>query len=354
MSIYSTNRSGSVALSSLAANESYRSTDLGRILYESQVNDRIMFEAVLASDFREIKGLREGTLVQSEISALNEASIKSFFANIKKRLEAFWQKIKGAIKNAITKISAYIFKDGKAFAANYRKFAENHKNAKISEVKGMLPNFDLKIAPINIADLEGLINKNKNNESVDKKKIIGIELGKTIGESDSYTPQEYRNYINKNAGTEGKITSGSTALIEKMLKYIEDASTSIKDMKETERVLEKAIKATGTSIKNAERELGKNDGTDHSKIITNISILVSACETIISTVCASNISLTKARVKYSRSILGKIMSETRKSYDESAAIAAEDEVDMALEDMPGETVDPEVEEAVAEIVNSMY
>jgi hypothetical protein len=36
---------------------------MGRILYESECNDMAFFEAILASDFREIQGLQDGTLL---------------------------------------------------------------------------------------------------------------------------------------------------------------------------------------------------------------------------------------------------------------------------------------------------
>ena len=56
MSIYSNNRSGSMELDQIAANESYTCNDFGRILYESQLNDMAFFEAVLACEFKEAKG----------------------------------------------------------------------------------------------------------------------------------------------------------------------------------------------------------------------------------------------------------------------------------------------------------
>ena len=119
MSIYSNNRTGVAATATLVANESYKSNDIGRILYESAVNDMAFFEAVIASDFNEIKGLREGTLLEAEVAALNEASAKEFFKGMAERVKKFWAKIKGAIKAAINKLAAYVLKDGKAFVAEF-------------------------------------------------------------------------------------------------------------------------------------------------------------------------------------------------------------------------------------------
>lgn len=355
MSIYSANRSGSVALSSVKANESYKSNDLGRILYESQVNDMTVFESILASDFREIKGLQEGTLLRSEISALNEASAKEIFAKLKDRLKAFWEKIKGAIKAAMRKISAYILRDGKAFAENYKAFAAKQKNVKVTKVKTTLPDFDLDINVPGVNYVESLINKYKNDASVDKKSVIGSALAKAIGENGSYTPQEFRTHVNGMAGKEGEISTGDTAAINEMLSYLENASQAIKDMKDHEKTMERIIKEVGNSIKNAEAKLNKNgDGDKNTDVIANITVLTSACETIVSTICSSVISVIKLHVKYSRTALGKIMSEAKKNtVNEAADFAAEDEVDAALEEVPGDDLDPETSEAVDELIASV-
>ena len=125
MSIYSNNRCGSMELDQIAANESYTCNDFGRILYESQLNDMAFFEAVLACDFKEAKGLQEGTILQSEVKAMNEASFKAIKDKLIERLKAFWAKIQGVFKSAVDKISAYALGDGKAFVREFNKAVEN-------------------------------------------------------------------------------------------------------------------------------------------------------------------------------------------------------------------------------------
>lgn len=121
MSIYSANRTGSMAIENVAMNENYKPVDLARTMYESQVNDHSIFEAILANDFRELTGLREGTLLESELTALNEASAKELLASMKTRIMNFWAKIKHAFAVAVQKISAYILRDGKAYAKDFRE-----------------------------------------------------------------------------------------------------------------------------------------------------------------------------------------------------------------------------------------
>ena len=126
MSIYSNNRTGCNELDLIAANESYTCNDFGRILYESQLNDMAFFEAILTCDFNEIKGLQEGTILQSEVKAMNEASFKAIKDKLIERLKVFWSKIQGVFKSAIDKISAYALGDGKAFANEFDKAVEKY------------------------------------------------------------------------------------------------------------------------------------------------------------------------------------------------------------------------------------
>ena len=119
MPIYSANKSA--VLTKVPANESYTCEDIGRILYETQVNDMAFFEAILRCDFNEIKSLNEGTLLESEVAALNEATFKEIVNKLCDRLKKFWAKIKAVFKDAIEKIQAYALNDGKAFIKQFKK-----------------------------------------------------------------------------------------------------------------------------------------------------------------------------------------------------------------------------------------
>ena len=58
MPIYSGNRTGSAEFLALEADMSYGPNDMARIMYESECNDQMIFEAVLKNDFMEIRGIR--------------------------------------------------------------------------------------------------------------------------------------------------------------------------------------------------------------------------------------------------------------------------------------------------------
>lgn len=107
MSIYSRNRTGVMEMSQTKADMSYGVNDFGRILYEIQQNDMAFFEAILQTDFKEIKSLNEGTILESEVAALNEASKNQLIQKIKESIKKFIANLKGIIKNAIDNIANY-------------------------------------------------------------------------------------------------------------------------------------------------------------------------------------------------------------------------------------------------------
>ena len=107
MPIYSRNRTGFMEAAQATADTSYGLNDFGRALYETQKNDMAFFESILHADFNEVKGLNEGTILESEVAALNEASFNTIIQKIVERLKKKWEAIKGFFKNAMDNIATY-------------------------------------------------------------------------------------------------------------------------------------------------------------------------------------------------------------------------------------------------------
>lgn len=367
MSIYAANnRMGRASNATVVANESYGANDIGRILYETQVNDQAIFEAIVASDLAEIQGLREGTLLESEVQALNEASIKGFFDNLKDRLAKFWAKIKGVFKSAIAKIAYFITGDAskfvKVFDKEYKK--ENFVKAK-AEIK------DVKfydIDRVNLTDLdatkfENKIRDQKGGDKVDKAKVIAAELGAYCSHTE-VAPSEFKETLAKfmlNDKTEGEVITSSNVdeFIKKAQGYISGGKKAIKDLKDLEAKIDKGLRDVKTKLTAAEKKcLGKDADSDAKEktndIIANISALVSCYETVTSNVCGALISANKSNVKTSYRVLNSILHACRKgsAMHESAAIAVEDEVDEALDVNPAE-IPAEDQAAMDEIIDSV-
>lgn len=356
MSIYATNRSGSASSATIVANEAYKSNDIGRILYESTVNDQRIFEAILASDLHECQALNEGTLLESEIAALNEASAKEFFEQMLLRVKGFWSKIKNAFSTIIQKISAYALKDGKAFVkefnAVYDLYKEKTKKSEYSNSNA--DEFDIydleNLTIVDTAEMAKIINTRKDLEtSLAKKEIVSEILRMTIPSSSDLNASNYKETVFEKLKKQDSIKNGKK--IKDYCDFLSNASTMIKDIiikrKETDKVLDRLCK----SLKDEERKAKD----DPSKVIKRISILVSACETVVALETKVSIAMVKANAKTARSALGVVMAGLKEAIKEAkltkneAATFAEDEVDLALDDADVDNSDiiDEINEAIS-------
>ena len=343
MSIYSANRTGSMGLAQV--NEAYGSNDLGRIMYESQVNDMAFFEGMLACDFNEITGLQEGTLLESEIAALNEASLKAFAQKAIARLKAFWEKIKGAFKNAIDKIGAYILNNGKAYVKNFRTIYTNPYNGKWNgtvEKVAVYTNGDATKVP-SAADIEGLIRSQKDDENLETNKIAAEYLSKLVKKT--VTTKEYLKVAMEACKSEENLTAKN---VDEYLDTIEKGSATIKALKEQERNTERAIKQAVDTLKKAE------NGDTKKANVARINALVSAYETVISCTTRASIAVVRADLKSKRTALEKVLSDIRKApkvLHNSAVVDAAEEFDDAM--TTGEALDSDTQAEVDELVNSV-
>lgn len=352
MSIYATNRVG--GSSTVVANENYNS-NIGRILYESQVNDMAVFEAVVASDLREFEALKEGTLLESELSALNEATAKELLSSLQNRVKLFWAKIKAAFKAAMQKIAAYVLGDGKAWVKEFEKrYAKNEQEGKkYTGGNRKVENFfDItKVKVPTTRDCNEAVNKGfKSNEELEKKKIIAQELCKSIGISfdDSVTGKNFKEKARD------VVFVKKTLSIDELKGIVSNVSTIVKGLKNTAKATDKELDALEKQLKNAEREVAAKTGSDPSKILKRIAMLTSCYEAIVSTTTALAISGTKANLKMAKSELSKILSDMVKEESvkaESAAMAAADEVEDALDD--NESLTAEEKEAADDAVDAV-
>lgn len=365
MSIYAANnRMGRASDATVVANESYGANDIGRILYETQVNDQAIFEAIIASDLAEIQGLREGTLLESEIEALNENSVKGFFQRMKERLKAFWAKIKGVFKSAIAKIAYFLTGDAtkfiKVFDKEYKKDEFVKSNAEIKHVK--IYNLDKVEKLPTTADFENKIRAQKGGDKVDKAKVIAAELGSYVKKPE-VTPAEFKEALAKFLlNSEDGVTVSASNVDEAIRLAKEQLTTgkaSIKLLKQLEADVDKGLKDLNDKLTKAEKnalgkDASKEDKEKSGNVVANISALVSCYETVTSNVCGSMIAACKANTKVAYSVLNKILHACKKGapVSESGAVAIEDEVDAALDIDPAE-ISADSQSAMDEIIDSV-
>ena len=351
MGIYSPNRTGAAATLNVVANENYAPIDMGMVMYESARNDMAIFEATLKADFMEIKGLQEGTLLESELSALNEANAKALFASLKESLKKFWQKIKGIFQTAIAKIATAVSGE-KALVKRYETAKKNApKDFKI-EFK-MVP---VSENPFKSVDLNTMVRNGVNAEEVKKDEFCGDYYAKALGQSGTMTAREFAEkafemWFKKDV----TVTDVNDAEIKNMIEVLNyGRSAAIKDLKAAQKFADGQLAALERELIAEENALERNkdskeEDKKHAKVLSNITTLVSAAQTCVSVATRTSISMAKKQVTLSASNIRKVVNACIGAHDEYALLVEEAEAELAMEDIPGVEADeitPEIQEVI--------
>ena len=345
MAVYSTNKPNS-----LNENYSYTHDDIGLILYEAEMNSMRIFEATLQADFAQIAGLREGTLLESEVEAEDQANKVGLMEAIKKALEKFWQKIKEVYDNAISLFKRYIMKDGKEFVKGfdkvwdaaksnkegYRLFDDTIENAIYEYVLNKKSKLN-----INTTAVSNIINdfkkKNKFKDGMYDASIhaddIKAQIYTHLCGKEIYNNNDFIDYIKAACLNSGTTITASN--VDDVVKTMRDQLTSniVKDLDKTK---DKCLEV----IKSYQDQALKDDGNGN---IGYMNMLTNAMETVITTLCSTEISCAKIALTNSRKYLGaimKYMSHTPKAKDANNNKAAEEVAEELAEEVA------EIEEAV--------
>lgn len=124
MLLYEANRFSSLGESNIdvEARDNYiGEAGAARALIESAQNDYAIFESLIQSDFQEAQLSKEGSVNESAIRAIQEASGVGFIENIKKFLMNMWEKIKGFFKAFWNTLTAVVTRDNKKIVEKFRK-----------------------------------------------------------------------------------------------------------------------------------------------------------------------------------------------------------------------------------------
>ena len=314
MSIYSSNRSGTMDLSCVA--EGYGDS-ISTILSETEANDMAFFEAVLCSDFNEIHGLREGVLTEAEAEENNNKDTESLGKKIIERLKKFWAKIKAFLKATMDKIISYTSGDGVAL--------QNKIKAAIRSNPTWKGKVEFKLYDTEKGDIytipEEILNYDFRNAGPSEtyKKTVNRYLAKNLGRDDA-TPGNYAMYALEASATNEVINIGNIA---DYYGYISVAKTAIDLIKRQEKQAEGIVRDAANVVKN---DLKMKD-------VMAVNHKVSALETVISTVCKAHVGAIRANIASVRIALGKALSSIKKEpapKQEAAVLEACDEIDLAF------------------------
>ena len=360
MPIYSGNRSGSMDILATEADMSYGPNDMARIMYESEVNDMKVFETVLRHDFQEIKGIREGTILESELRSLNEASKKHLLDSLMLKSKNAWAKIKGAMSNAANAVAAYVLRDGKAYATIFEKtFAnkrDNFSGKTIQDVK--VPSKDFAAAfklPSFKNDFNKALSNRMNETGLDKTTLIQTGLQECLGKfaTGPVTPKEFKTICDENAFETTELNDGN---VDKMASYfvknIKGGSEIIRSLKNAQSETEKKLMEAYNELKKAAKNVAKDtdavaeaaaDDTaadtpaEEPNVVTNLVVLAAAYEIIVSSYSKAKIGIAKKTLKYSRAALAKILAACKTAVSN-----------------PDDTTDEVATEARCDIISGMY
>lgn len=347
MGIYSANRSGMMEAGSIAVNENYTSSDFGRIMYESQVNDMAIFEAIIASDLQEAKAIQEGTLLESEAVKFNRQNATGILGKLEERLKYVWGKIKAALKDAMNKIAAYVLRDGKAFVKEFeKKFAgkklnEPVKTSVYNDQSVVIDTFEKKL---NVTYLSKTANKYASqSDMVKSKEIMEAVLGAD--------PADYVEDFRNNMIIDGTVSQSN---VDDLKNTVETGKKEIAHIKASANKIDKEFKDAIAFVRSLSKANGKDD---ENYKVKNATATCSAFEKLSSLLVKIKVMDIKAKVKQARVNLSAILSEAVQEnavLAEAAALDAEAEVDDAMSPEVSAEIEenPELKDAVEDVVDS--
>lgn len=347
-----------------AVREGYGTEDIGRILYENELNEMNIFNAALKNDFAEVKAVQEGTLLESEIKALQEASAAKFVEAVKAKLIAFWEKMKAVFRKAYSNLAVYAVKYGKTFV---------NKNAET------LLNLD------DSMKLTGTFHKIEKGYDQPGSRVtctVKSMLNKEGSTSNDFAQLYIKNYFgignyNGENGVYGYLTSkympalenptlGELGGVKNMMNNLRNAQDNIKRLKKVEADLEKDIKDSIKSLKDPLKEANKGADKETRKgnnaDIKRINMVATGMTNAIAAITQAQIKLAVNVVKSYHGALNAALKLAKAPKEEAKNEAAEicafalyeaaTEVEVGTSDEASDNLTPEQEEVVDAIIDA--
>lgn len=355
----------------IAANESYTVDDMGQILIENERNDMAIFNAMLKTDMHQIQARTEGTLLESEIRAMTESSVRDLYNSIAAKIKKYWAKIKGWFQSAYSMVTAYCVRNGKAFVAANRKALaalkpETEIPGKNFALKGEKRNFeagqefkDAK-AITDLVKFDASASSNPSSSDMTKT-VLAHYIGKEFENSDkkpyAFLKEKYFEEL-----TDKPLKDYGT--VSAMIADLENGMASVKTMKEAERKLEKEVKNILNDLskkaKSDSKDLKDEEQAKKEREANFYRTASSAVTNGMSIFTKALIKLVKFRLAQERIVLAKAIGKQSRNVVESTLMesmileAAEE-----LETLGADSVDPadvdleEIKNAVVDAVEEV-
>ena len=278
-------------------NYSYTHNDIGLILYESEMNSMRIFEATLQADFAQIAGLREGTLLESEVEAIKESNFADFKKKIVTLLETFWRKIKSGLIEFKNKLLEIFESNGKHFIIHFFKtINKNYKHRLSKNIEVTRFHYDKKSFFKNTFYSIPVLDGAKN--FADYCKAWYTQFSRL----ECNTEADFISYIYTNC-TYTELITPSHVLNE----TIRILTGDIVESKSEIKCINNFVKELDIRINSVKKYLINN--TNDSDLINNYNISVSACQKVISTIQSTFIKAIRDSNKSLRNALQEILND---------------------------------------------
>ena len=248
------------------------STAAYRTMVEGYENDRLFFEAMLDYDFQEASLIHESA-GESEMVALQENMITSFFSKLKELFKKLWSKIKAIFHGFIAKFSAKLGSDNKAFAKKYRKeiyrknltnFEAKYEKPKKTEVEAFITlgkagtDVTVQITSTELSDIK-TINEDWDDEEEEEKALHDL-TGIDVDSVKDFPKNAHEHCF------EDKDTIEGEAEVKAALIHLEGADKTISDVNKANDKLSKCINNIIKDIDKQEKDVYKDFKPDDKGI----------------------------------------------------------------------------------------
>lgn len=356
---------GSVGTTRVSANENYTDRDYGRILYESALNDDIVFKAAIARDFKEVSARNEGTMLESELSVFSEFSAKEAWRSLKEKLKKIWEKLKAIFKSAFAKITTWIVRDGKAFVKLHRARILANKdidkceipnvrtpksfNAKLKKLTASINNCGKVDPATSVEAISKYPDIVRDNGRISAEKICNQFLSKSIDSSDEVTVSNFKEkamdtfYNEEQSEIEyGKIKSALP--LKDLFSTLEGGKEHLKELKKANTKADKVMASNIKAVDKAERAHAKTKASEENynsaKDATatdyaDAAAVLSGSSSALTAISKAVIDVVRFDIKQARMIVGKLAGFTYHEgalLEQMAWLEGADEFD-AIDDM---------------------
>lgn len=364
MPIFSANRVSGIG-STVVAAEGYTENDFGRILSECAINDMRLFNAAIARDFKEAQAMQEGTMMQSEIQALQEFSVKEAWKGLKEKVKKLWSKIKGVFKSVYAKLSLWLVRNNKAYIAMHRKDLLSKDCSKCKCPKFLNPTHDYLPTIASFSDVAKETKEWLSGKALD-------DVVKELGNPDSYAFKNATQYLDNSGDTitadkiyeelmkqcfdspKDSLTFADTYYgksgggVRGLMNNLSSGSEYLKTMKKLNNSTDKFFKGILSKLDKAEGKA--EDGSAAQKGYSAASKIVSKFQTSINAAVSASIRVIKKGINNDRGLMATLVSYNPKAPVNDAAMlefaymAGHDAFFLETEDMTDDDVEAAAEE----------